>query len=175
MKNVNDLIKDISEEAGISVEEADAIVLAMVNSLNNGAIGRGSLALSNLNKIANRKMRPDKIINDISNNVDYNIEHIKFVVDYMFENVIRPTVKKGGMPAMLAMLKYMKPKNIHKVSAIIPNYNYAKYLKRRVDSIVNQTYPIHELIILDDCSTDNSDEVIKEIINKFGSLSPLST
>ncbi len=49
------------------------------------------------------------------------------------------------------------------VTAIIPNYNYARFLKRRVDSILQQSYSISELIILDDCSTDNSKEVIKEI------------
>ena len=116
MKNVNDLINNISKEINIEPNEADAIVRAMVDSLNNGAIGRGSIALSNLNKIANRKMRPDKIVNDIQSKVDYDVEHIKSVVDYMFENVIRPTVKKGGIPAMLAMLKYMKPKNERKTN-----------------------------------------------------------
>ena len=53
--------------------------------------------------------------------------------------------------------------NIKKVSAIIPNYNYADFLQERIDSILNQTYPISELVILDDCSTDNSVEVIKRI------------
>ena len=48
---------------------------------------------------------------------------------------------------------------------IVPNYNYSKYLKKRLNSIVNQTYPIHELIILDDCSTDDSIEVITKFIN----------
>lgn len=49
------------------------------------------------------------------------------------------------------------------ITAIIPNYNYARFLKRRVDSILQQSYPISELIILDDCSTDNSKEIIKEL------------
>jgi len=49
-----------------------------------------------------------------------------------------------------------------KVSVIIPNYNHANYLKQRVDSVINQTYQDFELIILDDCSTDNSQEVIEQ-------------
>lgn len=48
-----------------------------------------------------------------------------------------------------------------KVSVVIPNYNYAKYIEKRIDSIIKQTYPIYELIILDDCSTDESIEVIE--------------
>lgn len=47
-----------------------------------------------------------------------------------------------------------------KVSVIIPNYNHASFLKQRIDSVLNQTYQDFELIILDDCSTDNSREVI---------------
>ncbi|MFN8437139.1 MAG: glycosyltransferase family A protein [Cytophagales bacterium] len=47
------------------------------------------------------------------------------------------------------------------VSVIIPNYNHAKYLKQRIDSVLNQTYQDFEVIILDDCSTDNSREVIE--------------
>ena len=49
-----------------------------------------------------------------------------------------------------------------KVSVIIPNYNYGKYIARRIDSVVRQSYPIYELIILDDCSTDNSVNVIEQ-------------
>ena len=46
------------------------------------------------------------------------------------------------------------------VSVVIPNYNHARYLEQRLDSVFNQTYPNFEVIILDDCSTDNSLEVI---------------
>ncbi|GAB6122869.1 glycosyltransferase family 2 protein [Dysgonomonas termitidis] len=50
---------------------------------------------------------------------------------------------------------------IPKVSVILPNYNHESYLKVRIDSIVNQTFQDFELIILDDCSTDNSLEIIR--------------
>lgn len=46
------------------------------------------------------------------------------------------------------------------VSVIIPNYNHARYLEQRLDSVFNQTYLNFEVIILDDCSTDNSLDVI---------------
>lgn len=52
-----------------------------------------------------------------------------------------------------------------KVSVIIPNYNHAPYLKQRIDSVLNQTFQDFEVIILDDCSTDNSWEVIKDYEN----------
>jgi glycosyltransferase involved in cell wall biosynthesis len=47
------------------------------------------------------------------------------------------------------------------VSVVVPNYNHAPYLRKRVESILAQTYQDFELILLDDCSTDNSREVLK--------------
>ena len=52
--------------------------------------------------------------------------------------------------------------NLIKVSVIIPNYNHALYLKQRIDSVLNQAFQAFELIILDDCSTDNSREIIEQ-------------
>ena len=51
------------------------------------------------------------------------------------------------------------------VSVIVPNYNHAPYLRQRLDSIFNQTFQDFEVIILDDCSTDNSKEIIEEYRN----------
>ena len=48
------------------------------------------------------------------------------------------------------------------ISVIIPNFNYAHYLKQRIQSVLNQTYTDIEVILLDDCSTDNSLEVMRE-------------
>lgn len=53
-------------------------------------------------------------------------------------------------------------KEMPKVSVIIPNYNHAKYLPARIESVLNQTFSDFELIILDDFSTDNSREVIEK-------------
>jgi len=49
------------------------------------------------------------------------------------------------------------------VSAIVPNYNYAHFLKDRVASIQTQTHPLREIILLDDGSTDDSLNVITDI------------
>lgn len=51
------------------------------------------------------------------------------------------------------------------VSVIVPNYNHAQYLDQRLKSVLNQTYRNIEVIILDDCSTDNSLEVINKYIS----------
>src|SRR5712671_4310882 len=46
------------------------------------------------------------------------------------------------------------------VSVIVPNYNHARFLHRRIDSILGQTLLDFELILLDDCSTDNSRDIL---------------
>ncbi|PKB17460.1 glycosyltransferase [Flavobacterium sp. 5] len=53
-----------------------------------------------------------------------------------------------------------------KVSIILPSYNHAKFLKDRLDTILNQTYTDWEIIIIDDCSTDNSNEILTEFVNQ---------
>jgi glycosyltransferase involved in cell wall biosynthesis len=53
------------------------------------------------------------------------------------------------------------------VSVIVPNYNHAKYLRQRIDSILNQTFRDFELIVLDDASKDNSIEIINEYKSKY--------
>lgn len=48
------------------------------------------------------------------------------------------------------------------ISIIVPNYNHAPFLRRRIDSILAQTCQDFELILLDDCSTDESVSVLRE-------------
>ena len=48
------------------------------------------------------------------------------------------------------------------VSVILPNYNHDAFLQQRIDSILNQSFTDFELIILDDCSTDNSRDIIEQ-------------
>ena len=47
------------------------------------------------------------------------------------------------------------------VSVIVPNYNYARYLEERIESILAQSFQDFELILLDDCSTDESRSILE--------------
>lgn len=49
-----------------------------------------------------------------------------------------------------------------KVSVIVPGYNHARYLRRRMDSILAQTFADIEVIALDDCSSDESPKILRE-------------
>ncbi|SFN30255.1 Glycosyl transferase family 2 [Formivibrio citricus] len=50
-------------------------------------------------------------------------------------------------------------------SIVVTSYNHAEYLAQRMDSILAQTYENMEIVVVDDCSTDNS----LEILNKYAS------
>ncbi|MEJ1165340.1 glycoside hydrolase family 99-like domain-containing protein [Variovorax sp. CCNWLW186] len=63
-----------------------------------------------------------------------------------------------GLPLGLAMPK---------VSVIVPNYNHATYLQRRLESIYRQTYANIEVLLLDDCSTDQSRDVLSEYADRY--------
>ena len=47
-------------------------------------------------------------------------------------------------------------------TVVIPAYNQAKFLAQTIQSVLNQTYPNYELIVVNDASTDNSANVILE-------------
>lgn len=50
------------------------------------------------------------------------------------------------------------------VSIIMPSYNTENFIERTIDSVINQTYQNWELIIIDDCSTDNTVKVIQKYL-----------
>ena len=58
----------------------------------------------------------------------------------------------------------IEAENKHMVSVIIPNYNYRRFLKKRLKSIINQTYRNMEIVFLDDGSTDGSVELARKLL-----------
>ena len=56
------------------------------------------------------------------------------------------------------------------VSVIIPNYNSEKYIKDTIHSVLNQTYKKIEIIVVDDCSTDNSLSIIKNLVSNYTNI-----
>ena len=58
------------------------------------------------------------------------------------------------------LLRQLDPR-LQRVSVVVPNYNYGRYLAARLGSLFTQSYPLFELIVLDDASTDDSRAVIE--------------
>lgn len=59
------------------------------------------------------------------------------------------------------LLQLLRPE-LKKISVVVPNYNYENHLPSRLASVFNQDMPVFETIVLDDMSTDNSLEIIKQ-------------
>lgn len=57
-----------------------------------------------------------------------------------------------------------------KVSVIVPVYNTEKYLKKCLDSLVNQTLDDIEIIVINDCSPDNANEILAEYEKKYKNI-----
>ena len=57
-----------------------------------------------------------------------------------------------------------------KISVIVPVYNGVKFIKKCLDCLINQTYQNVEIILLDDGSTDNSFELLKEYEKKYDNV-----
>ena len=60
----------------------------------------------------------------------------------------------------------MKENSMVTCAALLLNYNHSEYIEKSLKSIINQSIPFDEILIIDDCSNDNSVEIIKKIITK---------
>jgi len=57
-----------------------------------------------------------------------------------------------------------------KVSAVVPTYNNAEYIKGAINSILAQTHPVDEIIIIDDGSSDDTEALVDNIIKKSNNI-----
>lgn len=53
------------------------------------------------------------------------------------------------------------------VSIIVTNYNYSKYIQRCIRSCIDQKYVSHEVVVVDDCSTDDSEEQLSPFLENI--------
>lgn len=54
-----------------------------------------------------------------------------------------------------------------RISVVVPNYNYARYMAERLSSIADQSLPLYEIIVLDDCSSDDSLAVLQQLRSRI--------
>ncbi|CAM4165164.1 glycosyltransferase family 2 protein [Vibrio agarivorans] len=67
------------------------------------------------------------------------------------------------------MATHNSPANDRKISIIITSYNYEKFIRNSIDSVLAQDYPHVELIVVDDCSSDSSREIISSYADQLTS------
>jgi len=76
--------------------------------------------------------------------------------------------ERFGFTSYVARLTDELQLNVPSVSIVVPNFNYAQYLKQRLDSILAQTLPPREILFLDDASTDESIMVAERALQGSG-------
>ena len=87
--------------------------------------------------------------------------------DWYSAKVKKPVIKENISledVISLAKIQHKLKERDFTISVAVPNYNYEKFLLQRIYSILNQKVKIDELIILDDCSTDDSRKLIDKIV-----------
>lgn len=57
-----------------------------------------------------------------------------------------------------------------KITAIMPAYNASKYIDESIESLIGQSIKLDEILIIDDCSTDNTLEIIRKYANTDKSI-----
>lgn len=55
---------------------------------------------------------------------------------------------------------------MNKVSIVIPVYNVEKYIEDCLMSVAEQSYPLIEIVLIDDCGTDNSMKIVENTLKK---------
>lgn len=105
------------------------------------------------------------LVKSVANNcvllANFLIAFYHFYSKHFTKEVIKENITDEDL--VLLAKKNQEKKSKFKISVVIPNYNYSKFLYQRIYSILNQTNKIYEIILLDDCSTDDSKKVIKKI------------
>lgn len=94
------------------------------------------------------------------------VQFFNFLKKLINKNVIKKNIQIDDLINLSIKQSKMKNNSIS-ISVVIPNYNYEKFLLQRMYSVLSQTVKINEIIILDDCSSDNSRTLIDEITEKL--------
>ncbi len=125
----------------VGFENGGGFTELLVNPINGAVV-----PMANLNSMADEILSQIKLDTNIKRNKRSKLALETFKWDeYVF-----------------SLLQHLDPK-LKKVTVSIPNYNYEKYISERLTSVFYQYYPIFEILVLDDNSSDNSLNIIDSV------------
>lgn len=105
------------------------------------------------------------VISNCKYELNFTNDKLKFL--QLVKSVLPKKLYEEEFQHTESLLKYIAiQKYLHEISVIIPVYNVEKYLSKCLDSIINQTFNDIEIICVDDCSTDNSLQILNDYANK---------
>ncbi|MBQ8941791.1 MAG: glycosyltransferase [Firmicutes bacterium] len=112
-----------------------------------------------------KKKREYYLIDNIAN------MYIEQYNKYYIKSNTSPTFTQAQLCVMKYSTEFLidmeQGRPVPKVSVIVPNYNHSAFLRKRLDCIYAQNYPNMEVILMDDCSKDNSREILQEYADKY--------
>nr|WP_092074327.1 glycosyltransferase family 2 protein [Dendrosporobacter quercicolus]NSL49231.1 glycosyltransferase family 2 protein [Dendrosporobacter quercicolus DSM 1736]SDM88698.1 Glycosyl transferase family 2 [Dendrosporobacter quercicolus] len=108
----------------------------------------------------------------LGNSSDRVMDFIKYFDCFYAINTLELNDKKNWIDYMYEIANKLGLA-YKKISVIVPNYNYEQYLSKRLRSIVNQYYPVYEIIFLDDASSDDSVMIARELLCEYVGLTQI--
>ncbi|HPW65744.1 MAG TPA: glycosyltransferase [Salinivirgaceae bacterium] len=159
--DVQQQIAVIESESLLLTGDAKKAEQIAIDALNKGWNPNLLLAKANTRKLAKDKLSD---INKIYEK--YNLATIRFMDAY---------VPKYDLLTTNLSFKNEFIYSNEKVTIIVPVFNAEKTIKTTLESIQNQTYKNIEIIVVDDCSTDSTPEIIKEYVQQDNRIIYLKT
>lgn len=98
----------------------------------------------------------------LAGGVDFEANHAYAHQNFDYVRYLSKLLSAEGASSSQSVLSEIKEPL--SVTAIVPSYNYKRYLGGRLQSIIRQTYPVKEIIFLDDCSRDGSVEYARQLL-----------
>ncbi len=132
-----------------------------------GWIGLNRLARSLHRSIATRSPATAEVLRSVAAPILHRGNRALLRRDYVpaAESLTAPGLDR---PAGLMVYQAPRPPDAPPlVTVIVPNYNHAPYLAQRLDSIYAQTYPHFEVILMDDCSQDDSRAILQAYADRY--------
>ncbi|WP_017471009.1 glycosyltransferase family 2 protein [Amphibacillus jilinensis] len=138
--------------------------LERVSKSDSSAFSDALFTVANIEeKMSNRIRRINEVL------TMHNLKNIEFSTDEDKANYDRIYVKKNT-------LKYIEPgPNVPLISVVMPVYNAETYVKTALDAMLQQTWKNIELIVVDDCSEDNTTTIVEQYQQKDSRIKLLKT
>jgi glycosyltransferase involved in cell wall biosynthesis len=155
-------IIDIGQNEGVLGSVKRRLVRVIINIYSNSALFRRCISLSE--SISNRLIRP--WFPGLHNKVFMDSK--LYIKRQWFNNKESNNDTSFGL---YSLPKIAQGRFCPKISVIVPNYNHAKYLRKRLESVYRQTYQNIEVILLDDASNDESTKILEEYHQKYPDIS----
>jgi len=109
---------------------------------------------------------------------DFARDCIRLLTDLEFNQRIAAAARDLAMERFTWQSKWTQIRSVYAVKSsaetlplvtvLVPSYNHEPYIRERIESILAQSYPAVELIVIDDASQDDSDAVIRSLQKQHG-------